>query len=373
MGHLGTVVEVAQAMAIRRRVRDDLIRLVHRSPALPDLARRATTLVRRAVPGDGTCLLTLDPATLVPTGEFVDTGLSPDATARLAEIEQREPDYNKFADLARRPTPAASLSEATRGHLDRSVRQRDVRAPSGFGDELRVALADDTGTWGALTVLRGRDRPDFSTAEVRFAASVAGVLAEGVQRALLDTPAIDAEPVAPGLLVLAPDGTRELADQAADHWLDALGTGEAPALPTAVRAVADRARGGDHDHGLARARVRTPQGQWLTIRGSLLGEGPDARVAIQLEAARAPELAPLVVAAYGFTERERAITELVARGYPTSEIAARLHLSAYTVQDHLKSIFDKSGTSSRAELVARLFLDHHGPNLTLGNPGSLPG
>jgi hypothetical protein len=31
------------------------------------------------------------------------------------------------------------------------------------------------------------------------------------------------------------------------------------------------------------------------------------------------------------------------------------------VQDHLKAIFDKSGTSSRGQLVSRLFLDHDGP------------
>jgi DNA-binding CsgD family transcriptional regulator len=49
----------------------------------------------------------------------------------------------------------------------------------------------------------------------------------------------------------------------------------------------------------------------------------------------------------------------VGRGLSTTEIADQLHLSAYTVQDHLKSIFDKSGTSSRGELVSRLFFDHH--------------
>ncbi len=71
-----------------------------------------------------------------------------------------------------------------------------------------------------------------------------------------------------------------------------------------------------------------------------------------MEAARPPELAPLIADAYGFTERERLVTELVAQGYSTREIAGRLHLSAYTVQDHLKTIFEKSGTSSRGDLVA---------------------
>jgi DNA-binding NarL/FixJ family response regulator len=102
----------------------------------------------------------------------------------------------------------------------------------------------------------------------------------------------------------------------------------------------------------------------VVVRGSILGDGPGSRVAILMEAARSPELAPLIADAYGFTERERALTELVAQGFSTNEIAGLLHLSAYTVQDHLKSIFDKSGSSSRGELIARLFFNHYAPRLT---------
>jgi FixJ family two-component response regulator len=47
------------------------------------------------------------------------------------------------------------------------------------------------------------------------------------------------------------------------------------------------------------------------------------------------------------TDRERRVTELVAKGLPTNAIGQRLHLSAYTVQDHLKSIFDKRPAPAR--------------------------
>ncbi len=56
----------------------------------------------------------------------------------------------------------------------------------------------------------------------------------------------------------------------------------------------------------------------------------------------------------------------MARGLTTAEIAHRLHLSAFTVQDHLKAIFNKSGTGSRGELVSRLFFDHHLARLNSG-------
>jgi DNA-binding CsgD family transcriptional regulator len=39
-------------------------------------------------------------------------------------------------------------------------------------------------------------------------------------------------------------------------------------------------------------------------------------------------------------------------------------VTPYTVQDHLKSIFEKTGTSTRSELVARLFFLDFEPRLT---------
>ena len=56
----------------------------------------------------------------------------------------------------------------------------------------------------------------------------------------------------------------------------------------------------------------------------------------------------------------------LAQGASTDEIASRLYLSPYTVQDHLKAVFDKVGVSTRGELVARLFFDHYAPRLASG-------
>ncbi|MGH9024776.1 MAG: helix-turn-helix transcriptional regulator, partial [Acidimicrobiia bacterium] len=329
--------------------------------------------VGRAVPFEGPCLLTIDPATLLPTGEVVEDALPAAAMTRLTEIELREPDVNKFTALARSQRLAASLSGATSGDMDRSLRQRELRRPSGFGDELRLVFSGTAGTWGALTLLREAKRPNFTPAEVRFLATLAEPLADGLRRAaLVGGGAVHDDNGDVGLLVLAADDTVEMANRAADRWLDELGTANSTGahLPIAVLAVAAKARAtGDErennpDGDLARARIRTPAGRWAVVRGSLLGDGDSPRVAVLLEPARPPELAPLIADAYGFTRRERLVTEMVAQGFSTREIAGRLHISAYTVQDHLKSIFEKSGTSSRGDLVARLFFDHYAPRLT---------
>ena len=122
----------------------------------------------------------------------------------------------------------------------------------------------------------------------------------------------------------------------------------------------------------ATARVRAASGRWILVRGSVLGNETQTRTAITLEPLRAPELAELVAEAYGLTARERRVTELVAQGLPTTAIAARLHLSTYTVQDHLKAIFEKLDVSSRGQVVARLFLDHHQVGGALRDPRRSP-
>ena len=49
------------------------------------------------------------------------------------------------------------------------------------------------------------------------------------------------------------------------------------------------------------------------------------------------------------------------KGQSTNQMAQTLGVSPYTVQDHLKSIFDKTGARSRGELVGQIFLEHYVP------------
>lgn len=52
--------------------------------------------------------------------------------------------------------------------------------------------------------------------------------------------------------------------------------------------------------------------------------------------------------------REHEIAEAVARGFSNKEIASRTGISARTVENHLRSIFAKTGVSSRTRLTARM-------------------
>jgi len=69
------------------------------------------------------------------------------------------------------------------------------------------------------------------------------------------------------------------------------------------------------------------------------------------------------MSAYGLTEREQDVTRLVLQGNSTAEIAQRLVVSAHTVQQHLKSVFDKMGVRSRRDLVGKVFFSHYEPRV----------
>ena len=62
----------------------------------------------------------------------------------------------------------------------------------------------------------------------------------------------------------------------------------------------------------------------------------------------------LYARSHGLSARETELVDLLAEGADTKSIAATLFVSEHTVQDHLKSIFAKTGTRNRRVLLARL-------------------
>jgi DNA-binding CsgD family transcriptional regulator len=351
------------------RGRDDLIRLTHRGLARADFVRRAAELLGAAVPFDGACWHTVDPATRLITSHY--TNLSGEGFRYICHNEYLQDDVSKFASLAGRRRPATTLSEATGRNLERSARYREVYRPRGWASELRASFDLGGTSWGSVMMLRAVDQPEFSGAEAALVGSLSRHVAHGLRTAILREAAPSARVAdEPGLIVL--DGHEELEamSPAAERWVGEIADVPAlGALPAAVLSVAARARavveGTATGEGPARVRLQTRSGRWLILHGSGLGEG---RAAIILEPARSVEIAPLVVEAYGLTAREREVLAAVVRGESTRQIATTLHLSPHTVQDHLKSIFEKTSTRSRRELTGRVFYDLAAPSLFGGAP-----
>ena len=57
------------------------------------------------------------------------------------------------------------------------------------------------------------------------------------------------------------------------------------------------------------------------------------------------------------------MAQLTLRGATAIQAAQRLAISPHTVNDHLRSIFEKTGTRTRGELSATLFFGEHLPRI----------
>ena len=97
------------------------------------------------------------------------------------------------------------------------------------------------------------------------------------------------------------------------------------------------------------ARVHIGDGDWVTLRAARIDDG----IAVTIEACSPTERLDLFVRSADLTGREAQLLRLLAAGSDTAALAEQMYLSAHTVQDHLKSIFAKTGANSRRELMAR--------------------
>jgi DNA-binding CsgD family transcriptional regulator len=366
----------AESITVKQQLekrRQEIVTLCHRGLDIGTFFAEADHVLEGTMGHDAVCWMTFDPATGLPTSHIARDSIPAEDVPRLAQNEYQEEDFNKFEFLRRQDRPAGILGEATGHEPERSTRYRELLRPNGFAHELRTTFVDGGAAWGGMALYRHEDKEDFAEEQADFAASTGTVMVEGIRKAILiGAVATDEASDAPGLLLLDGENRIDQVTPSAERWLEKIGA--APSqdvsqeLPDIVYAVVSRARllGTASVSGpeAARARVRTVSGGWLVLHGSILDDG---RAAVIIEPARPPEMAPLIVDAYGLSERERDVTQLVVQGLSTTEIASTLFVSPYTVQDYLKAIFEKVGVRSRRELVATIFFQHYAPRMGVGD------
>jgi DNA-binding NarL/FixJ family response regulator len=316
-----------------------------------------------AMPIDALILAATDPDTLLGLGAGVARDMPSTVCKPFWEYEFEVPDFNKFCDIARAPRPVADLHAATGGRPERSARWRAFRTLMDADAELRATFNAGGRGWGFLHLNRAGTARGFHEDEIAFIETIGPIVGRALRLALISHPARETAARGPGMAIIDVDNRLVSATSEAIAWFDEIESifrlpdlglgGDLPSEVTVAAAEA-RARG-----GASRTRVRTRAGLWLLIHASCLQGADAAEVAVVIEPAKASEVAPLIVDAYELTPREVDVTHRLARGLTTNEIASELHLSRYTIQDHLKAVYEKAGVSSRGELVAKMFADHH--------------
>ncbi len=353
-------------------------RLATRALPREEYHREVSTRLRRTVAFDAACWHALDPRTLLLTTahpeELLEHGfMSPETEPEIARVvlasEYERDDYNAFATLARRRAPVGILSEATRGRPERSARFTEWLAPQGTPFEMRVALVTRRRAWGCVGFHRTAASGDFSRTQARLMARLSRPIAEGLRLSIRTDAARRAhDDAAPGMIVLGRGDEVELVTPQAQRLLEPLRGGSAsPTLPMPVLAVAASARA--HRRGGQSPALHVPTSDgWLSLYASVPEDPFAGSVAIVIQRTAGEDAAPLRLEAYGLTAREREIASLIAADLGTQSIAQRLFLSPWTVRDHLKSIFDKTGARSRRELRARIFYDEFLPPIAERRP-----
>jgi DNA-binding CsgD family transcriptional regulator len=338
----------------RIRCRERIERLSESSLDCESIRRETIAELRRVIGFDRWCWPLADPETLLPGSGLAEHDFGP-AVPRSLELEYSSDDFAAKRVLASRPRSAGSLRVETGGDLARSPRWDEVMRPVGIGDVAAVACRDAFGCWGWIEAYRdGADRP-FEEHDLDLLASVGPRLASALRRTMFANDGAVAIPVAPAVIVLDSNLRLVSSTAGARTWIDALPSARLFAqfgmLPSVIYPAATLART-RRSAARAHALLRAVDGRWVMIEAAPLEGHGDGQIAVTLRSATASETFDILGRAYALSRREREVVAALVAGLDTRAVAQRLFISRHTVQDHLKSVFQKVGVRSRRALLA---------------------
>lgn len=229
----------------------------------------------------------------------------------------------------------------------------------GVTDVASAVFRDRYGCWAFLDLWRSGGT--FTAAELAFLDGVTAPLTGDLRRCLAATFTVTGGPRSPGpvVLLLTPDmRVAEQTPHTHEHLMRLLppDAGRQP-VPAAVYNVAAQlvaAEAGVDPHPPS-GRVHLAAGRWLTLRAARLDAAgrADALIAVTIEEASPAQRSAVFARACGLSTRETELLTRLAGGADTRAVAADMFLSPNTVQDHLKSMFAKTGTRNRRTLLSR--------------------
>lgn len=208
----------------------------------------------------------------------------------------------------------------------------------GLRDELRVLLADDSGLWGSVSVVRHGGT--FDELEVEAVAALASTatpcVRRATQRAWTRRDCVDR--LGPGVAALGPLGELLELDEQASALLG--GRGPEP-VQLWSHALSLRAAMGE-------SATTTTVGACGGLRATFTALG--GQPVVILQPARGRHYAERVLRGLPLTPREDQVTRGVCRGWDNRRIAFELDMADATVKVHLRSVYAKVGVSGRQEL-----------------------
>lgn len=300
---------------------------------------------------DAFAWLLTDPESTVGTAPIADVPCLPELP-RLIRL--------KYATTVNRwtsqPQAVCTLAETTNGDLEQSLMWREMLRDYHVTDIASMVFRDRFGCWAFLDLWRIGGK--FTQAEIHSLDEAIGEVTTALRRCALGTfdPASAQLPGhrhGPAVVLLRSDLSLQAQTADTDAYLGAIvpPEGDRPAIPAAAYNVGAQllAIESDVDRHPPTVRVHLGGGAWMTLRAAPLDDG----IAVTIEPSTSSERLDVFCRAAGLTGRETELVSKLSTGADTRAVAAEMFLSTHTVQDHLKSIFSKTGVKSRRELLAR--------------------
>jgi DNA-binding NarL/FixJ family response regulator len=317
--------------------------------------------LRQRVPFRAYVWALIDPETLVATAPLATV---PDSLmVQLPGVVRRRylTTVNRWD---RMKSPVASLYGATGGNPGQSLLHREILGPAGIGDIASLVFRDRFGIWAFLDLWRFDTDPPFTETEIATLAEDVPVITDALRRCQargFDQSSPGPERPGPAVLFLSPELEVRGQTQETDGYLRALLPPDfdrqpVPAGAYNVAAALLAYEAGIHPH-LPVARVRLVGGVWLTFRAARVDTDTfeaERDIAVTIELASPAERRRLYARCHGLSPRETELLEGLALGADSRTLARELYLSEHTVQDHLKSIFEKTNTHNRRTLLTRI-------------------
>ncbi len=296
-------------------------------------------------------------ARLLPDGELA--GLLLDSPGNGGELSRLKTEFNYQRQRAKRgPRIAATLGPL--GHFESGI---------------TLLFADAKASFGILTLLRTSELGPFTSSEISVLALALDATSERLCALRLDAPragrlpsrgfadqndrtrATDPDESGDSFYVLDRDFQILLAWTAEEQRriaLTGLRTRIADRLPGVLEeAVRELIADWRDDSGSQKAGIAHPV-PFLVVRTQPMSGPAGLFIGVRIDRFQPPKSLRGPAARFHISPRELQVLAMLLDGEKLEEIGRKLHIAPSTVQHHVRSMVDKTGSRNRTELIARV-------------------
>lgn len=236
-----------------------------------------------------------------------------------------------------------------------------------FASGLTLVFADARANFGILTLLRTAELGPFTSDEIRMLTFALDAMSDRLSALRLQTASeqstsqsdaagTPSESQEGAFYVLDADLQIVLAWAAEDQRriaLTGLHTRIAERLPVVLEETVRELTAAWSGTAVKESGVAHPV-PFLVVRTQPLSGPAGLFIGVRIDRFQAPNSLTGAASRFHISPREVQVLALLLDGSHLDQIAAQLYITSSTVQDHIKSMLDKTGSRNRSELIARV-------------------